>query len=542
MKRTGIDYYFICLLGVIAALVTFKWQYLGLPYFWDEAWVYAPAVLEMHKSGLSLLPDAIPPELSRGHPLLFHFLATLWVSIFGTSFFAIHSFPLLISVALLIAVYFFCKDFFSPLVGLLSALMLAVQPIFIAQSSFLLPEVMMALWTILSLYFYLKEKWILYIVFASLMLLTKESGVVLIGAIGFWNFTQTVFLKRKNIFDIAVIKTWLIIAFPLVIAGIYFLIQKLQYGWFFYPEHIGMLTFNWEVFHEKFLNIYSFLLQGQGRYFLLVSFFVCASFFWKELKPFDKIFIPSAYLLATFVLFNLWNLDDKITLVIILIIFARLFETVFIRIYNKDERIGAALCVSALFAFLYFIFCQLNFLSLRYLLLIIPIIIMVVLGFIHTILENRKWLFILIALISVANCLRQINKYETVGDYNLSYIDAIKAQKKFVNYCEQNNWYSSKIFAGFNSKISLNETVQGYRNTDGRFTSVTDSLTNDVEFCVFTNIEPRADYDSLLNEINLEHLISFEENKVWIDVYKFKGFTNDSTSNLPVSKRILSKI
>lgn len=197
MKRISIDYYFIGLLGVIAALIAFKLPHLSLPYFWDEAWVYAPAVLEMHKNGLSLLPDAIPPELSRGHPLLFHFLAAVWVKIFGTSFFAFHSFALAVSVSLLVAVYFFCKEFFSPMMGLLSAAMLAVQPLFIAQSSFLLPEVMMALWTVLTLYFYLKEKWMLFIVFASLMLLTKESGIVLLGTIGLWTLFENVFLKKE---------------------------------------------------------------------------------------------------------------------------------------------------------------------------------------------------------------------------------------------------------------------------------------------------------------------------------------------------------
>ena len=52
MKKNKIDYYFIALLTVIAVFVAFKWQHLGLPYFWDEAWVYAPAVLEINKNGV----------------------------------------------------------------------------------------------------------------------------------------------------------------------------------------------------------------------------------------------------------------------------------------------------------------------------------------------------------------------------------------------------------------------------------------------------------------------------------------------------------
>jgi len=530
------------LLGIIAALVAFKWQHLELPYFWDEAWVYAPAVLEMHKNGLSLLPDAIPPELSRGHPLLFHFLAALWTKIFGTGFFAVHSFPLLVSVALLIAVYCFGKTFFSPLVGLLSVLILAVQPLFLAQSSFLLPEIMLALWTVLCLYYYLKEKWILFIVFASLMLLTKESGVVLLVAIGLWTLFENIFLKKEPVFKADSLKSYFYIASPMIVTGAYFVIQKMQQGWFLYPEHIGMLTFDWLKFHKKFLDVYAFLLQGQGRYMLFISFFFCVSFFWKSLNLFEKIFIPSAYLITSFILFNLWNPDDKITLFLLLIIFARLFQTVFIKLYHENRKSGKVLAVMSLFAFLYFIFSQLNFLSLRYLMLMLPIMIVIVSGFISVVLMKKKWLVILFALLCTANCFRQINKYEKVGDYNMSYVDAIKAEQKFVNYCEENNLNESKIFAGFNSIINLKEPKSGYRKSDKKYAALSDTLTADVKICVFSNIDPRADYDSLLNEINLEPLTSFEERKVWIDVYKFKGFVNDSTPHIAVTKREMKKL
>lgn len=542
MKRISIDYYFIGLLGVIAALIAFKLPHLSLPYFWDEAWVYAPAVLEMHKNGLSLLPDAIPPELSRGHPLLFHLLAALWVKIFGTSFIAVHSFALFVSVSLLVAVYFFCKEFFSPLIGFLSTLMLAVQPLFLAQSSFLLPEVMMALWTVLVLYYYLKEKWILFIVFASLMLLTKESGIVLLGTIGIWTLFENVFLKKEPLFKTEALKTYMLLASPLLVAGVYFIIQKIQHGWFLYPEHIGMITLEWETFHKKFLDIYGFLLLGQGRYLLFILFFICVSFFWKSLNSIERFIIPAGYLFVIYILFNLWGIDDKLIVVLVLLIFAQLYKLVFLRIYNEEKQIGKVLSISALFIFLYFIFSLINFVSLRYFILFLPIVILVVFGFIYYSLKGRLWLFTLISILCILNCARQISKYDKVGDYNLSYVDAIKAQQKFVNYCEANNLYESKIFSGFNNAINLSSPIAGYRNTTTEFTAITDTLTSDVQFCVFTNIEPRADYDSLMNEINMEHIKSFEENKVWIDVYKFKGFVNDSTPHIAVSKRILKKI
>lgn len=538
MKRTGIDYYFIGLLGVIAAVVAFKWQHLSLPFFWDEAWVYAPAVIEMHKNGLSLLPGAISPELSRGHPLLFHFLAAAWTKIFGTGFISLHSFSLLIAVSVLAAVYFFCKEFLSPLVGFLSALMLAVQPLFLAQSSFLLPEVMVALWTILTLYYFLKKKWLLFFVFGNFLLLTKESGIVLLGTLGIWSVIENILLKKEPVFKIESLKTYALVASPLLVAIVFFGIQKMQHGWFFYPEHIGMLNFNWKVFHEKLLNVYSFLLQGQGRYLLFISLFACITFLWKTLNSFEKIFIPFGYLISTFILFNIWSAEDKISLFLLLVVYAKLFQVVFIKVYRQDARSGTAFSVSALFIFFYFIFSQLNFLSLRYLMLLFPLIIIVVFGLMNHILEDKKWLFVIIVVICTANCFRQIKKYEKPGDYDLSYLDAVKAEQQLVQYCEEENWYDRKIYAGFNSAVNLSNPHAGYRSTENKFTAIADTITSITEYCILTNIEMREDYDSLLNEINIEHLTSFEQGKVWIDVYKFNGFVNDSTALTPVKKRM----
>lgn len=538
MKRTGFDYYFIGLLGVIAAVVAFKWQHLSLPFFWDEAWVYAPAVIEMHKNGLSLLPSAIPPELSRGHPLLFHFLTAAWAKIFGTGFSSLHSFSLLIAVSLLVAVYFFCKEFLSPMVGFLSALLLAVQPLFLAQSSFLLPEVMMALWTILTLYYFLKKKWILFFVFGSFMLLTKESGIVLLVALGVWSAFENILLRKEPVFKIESLKTYALIASPLLVAVAFLVLQKMQHGWFFYPEHIGMLNFNWEVFHKKLLDVYSFLFQGQGRYLLFISLFACITFLWKALNSFEKIFIPFGYLISTFILFNIWNAEDKISLFLLLIVYAKLFQVVFFKVYRQDERTGATLSVSALFIFLYFIFSQLNFLSLRYLMLMLPLIIIIVLGLMNHILEDKKWLFVIIAVVCIANCFRQIKKYEKPGDYDLSYVDAVKAEQQLVQYCEEQNIYEQRIYAGFNSAVNLSNPYAGYRNTENKFTAIADTFTSSIDYCILTNIEMRDDYDSLLNEVNLKHLTSFEHGKVWIDVYKFNGFVNDSTPLTPVKKRI----
>ncbi|MFA4853543.1 MAG: hypothetical protein WC599_13585, partial [Bacteroidales bacterium] len=109
--------YSILLIILVIAFIIIKIPYLSLPYYWDEAWVYGPALRIMESHKLSLLPDALPVYYSRGHPLFFHFMGALWLRIFGTSLVASHIYALFISIALLISVYIFCKQLFSKEVG-----------------------------------------------------------------------------------------------------------------------------------------------------------------------------------------------------------------------------------------------------------------------------------------------------------------------------------------------------------------------------------------------------------------------------------------
>src|SRR6188508_3339693 len=93
-------------LVVVIVFIYFKLQHLPLPYFWDEAWVYAPAVNHLYQHKLSLLPDAMPVDLSRGHPPLFHFLAACWQKLFGASIPSTPAFAVTVSVALLSVLFY----------------------------------------------------------------------------------------------------------------------------------------------------------------------------------------------------------------------------------------------------------------------------------------------------------------------------------------------------------------------------------------------------------------------------------------------------
>ena len=57
---------------ILIGFIILKWDALFLPYFWDEAWVYMPAIRTMAEKGPSILPGSIEADLYTGHPLFFY--------------------------------------------------------------------------------------------------------------------------------------------------------------------------------------------------------------------------------------------------------------------------------------------------------------------------------------------------------------------------------------------------------------------------------------------------------------------------------------
>ena len=269
-------------IGVLLACVGFvlvKVPFLDLPYFWDEAWVYAPAVFELYEHGLSLSPNAIDPGLSRGHPILFHFLAVCWMNLFGTSFVAVHAFTLFMSVCVLLVTFLLGKQLYSRSAGFWAAGFLAIQPIFLEQSSFLLPEIQLTLFMLLTILFYLKRAIIPFIISGTCLLLTKETGILTIGVIGLVEIGQ--FIADRE-FSFHRIKLLFSTGMPIVFAFLYFLVQYFQFGWFTFPEHMGMFETELKPWLNKIDIAIRVLFFEQQRVLLFGSLFAAIGLGWSR--------------------------------------------------------------------------------------------------------------------------------------------------------------------------------------------------------------------------------------------------------------------
>jgi len=167
------------LLGFVAtysALLLLHLPLLGLPYFWDEAGYYIPSALDFYRSW-ALTPHSTLPE---GHPpLVMIYLGLAW-RIFGYSAWVARSAMTLIATATVSSLYALGRRVSSAEIAAWSAVLLALSPMFFAQSSLVHLDLAVALFTTLAILFLLTDQFWLFALAASLAVLSKETAVVLL--------------------------------------------------------------------------------------------------------------------------------------------------------------------------------------------------------------------------------------------------------------------------------------------------------------------------------------------------------------------------
>ncbi|MCF8371188.1 MAG: glycosyltransferase family 39 protein [Bacteroidales bacterium] len=456
----------IILLAALVAFVLFKIPHLSLPYYWDEAWVYGPAVRLMAQNGLGLLPDALPVHYSRGHPLLFHFLVAAWLQLFGNTVLMSHVFALVVSILLVVALYFVGKDLFDQNIALVSVLLLLMQPIFLAQSGLVLPEVMLALFALLSVFFFLKKKMTLYFISATLMLFTKETGV----AIVFVAFMLEIVRQKGGILSQPwkTIKTLFVVGSPVLVLFAYLLVQYFYQGWFLFPEHTGFVTFD-------IATVWNRLTEGYGAYIFIYQG--------------RNLLLFSALVLLVYALIRKVKLDHK----------TELF---------------------ALFAFIvgFMLVSSVNFFSNRYTLTVVVLFLVLSTGIILQVLKN-KYLAIGFTFIALALQIPILQK-KSGSDHNLGYVNAVKANIAMTDYISTLQIQDKEICANFNTMEILRNPLCGYVDEGTSFKNLVHPFNDETDYCIISNYDtPKADWD-LAEKNDLKLMQRFEMGQAWIAIYQ----------------------
>lgn len=509
----------IALFVVVAVFVLFKAPYLGLPYYWDEAWVYQPAAEALRTDGPGLLPTSLKPDLSRGHPLLFHALAATWGSLVGNSPVAYHAFALFLSCLLLLVVYGIGRSLSSARSGLCAAVLLVVHEPFLAQSGLLLPEVMVASLTLLTTYAFWKNRPVLLTCATSGLLLTKESGLVVVLALCLWSITLAV-LARDSVErngNLRLLGATLLGMLPL---GSFVLMQRQAYGWYLYPEHLGLMSWSMEDLRYKVELIHKELFDTQGAQLIAYTFGFVVPLLWMRSNPRLTIVTMLLFTWSVKALYGRWPIPNVPALVTFSITACGALVLLLLTVRNSDTRIWRWLGVCMLTVVLYVGFCALNFYSDRYLLMIAPLLMIAV-----SILVNRtmgkldRRVGVLIVACIILARLFQIGSDGKKGDTRLVYANAIKAQRELIQFCVSEGLQDSLVACSFMTSVYLTSPSAGYLQGAPPFRRLDLAQPSTAQLTILTSddlLDEKAD----VRKLGYQEIKLVRDGEAWAGLYR----------------------
>ena len=477
------------LILVLTVFTIAKLPALHFPFYWDESWSYAPGVKLMYLHGPSLMPNAIDLFYSRGHPLLFYASAAAWMKLFGDSHFAQHSFCLFLSLGLLAAIYEICLRLFSKRMAVISLLLVSSQIIIFVQSTMLLPEIMVSLLSLLALYCYATGKHLFTFFSLSALMLTKESGMVMglvLGAHAVWTlFVKSESSTRKAWNILSVSGAWCVIV-------CFFLLQKKLNGWFFYPEHIGLMNFSWEMFKGKLRFCLEIMLYHQNRAHLYLLLILVSPLV--ALKTRDWRFIlPLILGTLLFILAGEYfgYLTRRLLYPLLFILFIYSFFQLD-KLYNPQNRQRSKFVfLLILFISGYLSFTCLNFFSNRYVMVSIIAFLLLASFCFDLFLRQVKEFFFYVLIMAVAGIAFFAFKNNSgIGDVDLGSSSAMQVQQETINYCEQHNMYDQVISAHSPlQRAHLTIPYTGFLSSDRKFSRVKVNVEPDTHYIIIDNID-----------------------------------------------------
>jgi 4-amino-4-deoxy-L-arabinose transferase-like glycosyltransferase len=469
-KANAPDWAFMGL--VLLALLLFKVPQLSLPCFWDEAWSYLPAILKMAETGPTLIPDPQYTELFRGHPLFFYAIASLWIKLFGHSFVAMRLFPLVVSMLLLMVLFRFAKKNFGRKTAMIAVTFLLIQSLFLAQSSMILPEMLLALFSLLALDAFLSGNKGLFILWATLLVFTKETGIVLVLTcllVRFYAYEKV--SEERN--DAGFLRSEWPYYLPLVFIAMFFLAQRVIIGWFFFPEHIGLIKFSATEVLDRLKGYSSFLFIGYGRN--LLTFGALAALVYAVIRK--------------------------------------------IRIERAEYNVVAVLL---LFMSLYILFLSVNFYSPRYLLSIVPVFILISVFIIIRVTEKFPVAGYAVLLLLLANNLWFTFSYRRDADHNLGFADATEVHREMVRYLDSQKWQSRHIATHFLMSYYLTHPDAGYIPKGREFFHVATGISDSTSVAIISSTEYTKKFMESIKQRNPVLVRRFEKRGSWSEVYMIK--------------------
>jgi hypothetical protein len=337
----------------------------------------------------------------------------------------------------------------------------------------LLPETMLTLWTLLTVYAYFRKKWGLFAVVSVLLVMTKETGVVLIGTLVF----DKVILERFFNNDpgrsrYLRMKETLILCIPILAFATFLILQKFKLGWFFFYEHTQLIV-----------EDPSQILNGYRIYFSKLFFQYGRNVF----------FLTSLAALA-------YNLYKR----------------------SISRKYVHLLLFSLVFILSYIAFASVNFFTPRYLLSVLPFFIIPGSWLIISLPVN-KWLrtSIITALALLFSYHTFISNQKEI-DTSLAYKNTVILQKQAIKYIEENSDSHSSVYSFYLMKFYMSNPRLGYLNNKTSFYEFKNISDPSCELFIFCSNEKDSAYKDFSGNESYILLKRFEKKHAWVEIYKRK--------------------
>ncbi len=453
--------YFILLFLILLVL---KLPVLNLPYYWDGLNYVIASADKVYNQGFTIYLW----DVGVGHPPFFYILLGYMFKIFGESPLTGNFLTLIFAFLTLYFTYLIGKTLFNRKTGVISSLLLLFYPSFFSYSAIVTLDLPMTAFALMAIYFSITKRKFWYALTGSLLVLTKEIGILIIGSIIIANF-----LKDRKYF----IKNFYIHLIPLFIFALWVISSKIHYGYYFYPENLNALKLNPLKLFLNFLLLLKYTFFDHYKW-ILTSLLILSGFSIKSEKKSKKIlFIAIAFsLLFLFLIFNLNiiktytsgffpNLDSYLS---VFKTFSPLFVALlFILILKFNELKKIYLNKNFLEIFISIIIIILFHTLLipsspKYIIILYPLTFILFSFALFKIFNNKS--FIVVVLIIALFITQWTGNRSSVGfvlEDNLEYIDVIKTHQLASNYIES-NFPKATVLAAYPQSIELKYSYGGY--------------------------------------------------------------------------------
>jgi len=451
---------------------------LSLPFFYDEAWSYFPAIKKMAELGPTLLPGELSIDDCKGHPQFFFFISSIWMNLFSIHTVLLRILPLLISVGVLLSIYFGLLQIANWETAFTASLLVSVQSMFLAQSIMLLPEMLMTLLFVLSFFFFIQKKFVGYAVASSLMVLTKETAIIFPFITGLFYLLTLFSSSNRTNFRIAHLFALLA---PGLVYTVFLLLHYLGYGVLLYGYHINYVSFDWPTIHDKIDRAYSFIFIRYGR--------------------------------RSISILGILSLIIGIT----------------------QRQINWKFLLLAVLSFLSFmIFSVFNFYTQRYGLVAIVLVIILVSSILGQ-LKINAFFKCGIAIILASFCLYNSITIKENSDVDLGYAETIRVYEDMVHYCEDQKLQDESFSVTFNMIFALRDKDLGYVKGNKEFANIMDwKHYMEARYFIFESTVGDPPPGVLYAKENFKLIKSFSNKHAWGYIYENPNF-NKADSPTPLN-------